>query len=69
MGVESLKIVGREASPMKKYASVKMVADIVHRVRHGVPKPTVIERAIALRESPEHCQSGYMCYYKVENAS
>ncbi len=65
MGVESLKIVGREAAPLKKFASVKMVADIVKRVRAGVPKPTVIERAIALRESPAHCHSGYMCYYKV----
>jgi U32 family peptidase len=65
-GVDSLKIVGREASPLKKLASVKMVADIVHRARHGVPKPVVIERAISLRQAPEHCHSGYMCYYKVD---
>lgn len=65
IGVDSLKIVGREASPFKKMASVKMVRDIVDRARNGVPKLHVIERAKALRESPEHCASGFMCYYKV----
>lgn len=65
MGVASLKIVGREASPFKKMASVRMVRDILDRVRKGDSKRHTIERAIALREQPEHCQSGYMCYYKV----
>jgi putative protease len=65
IGVGSLKIVGREASPFKKMASVKMVRDIVDRARNGVQKLHVIERAKALRESPEHCASGFMCYYKV----
>jgi hypothetical protein len=26
----------------------------------------VIDRAISLRAEPQHCQSGYMCYYKVD---
>lgn len=69
MGVASLKIVGRESSPFKKMASVKMVRDIVDRTRAGVPKLHVIERAIALRQEPEHCRSGYMCYYKVDSAN
>lgn len=66
MGVASLKIVGREASPFKKLASVKMVRDIVDRARAGAPKLHVIERAKSLRQSPEHCNSGYMCYYQVD---
>jgi putative protease len=33
IGVASLKIVGREASPFKKLASVRMVRDIVNRTR------------------------------------
>ena len=66
IGVESLKIVGREASPFKKLASVRMVRDIVNRTRAGAEKLTVIERAISLRGEPEHCHSGYMCYYKVD---
>ncbi|MCU1275433.1 MAG: hypothetical protein JWO48_2864 [Bryobacterales bacterium] len=68
MGVASLKIVGRESSAFKKLASVKMVRDIVDRARAGAPKLHVIERAISLRQEPEHCRSGYMCYYKVECA-
>jgi putative protease len=66
IGVSSLKIVGREASPFKKLASVRMVRDIVDRVRAGNSKLHVIERAISLRGEPQHCQSGYMCYYKVD---
>ncbi len=66
IGVASLKIVGREASPFKKMASVKMVRDIVDRARAGTPKLHVIERAKSLRETPEHCASGFMCYYKVD---
>ncbi len=65
IGVDSLKIVGREASAFKKMASVRMVRDIVDRARGGTPRLQVIERARALREEPEHCDSGYMCYYKV----
>lgn len=68
MGIESLKIVGREASPLKKLASVRMVRDVVDRARAGAPKSQVIERAMTLRDSPEHCRSGFMCYYKVDGA-
>jgi U32 family peptidase len=68
IGVASLKIVGRESSSFKKFASVKMVRDVVDRVRAGAPKLHVIERAISLRQEPEHCRSGYMCYYKVDGA-
>jgi U32 family peptidase len=66
IGVASLKIVGREASPFKKLASVRMVRDIVDRVRAGNSKPDVMARAISLRGEPQHCASGYMCYYKVD---
>jgi putative protease len=66
IGIASLKIVGREASPFKKMASVRMVREIVDRVRDGLPKLHVIDRAKSLRDTPEHCASGFMCYYKVE---
>jgi putative protease len=66
MGVASLKIVGREASPFKKMASVRMVRDIVDRVRRGASKLVTIERARSLRGAYEHCDSGFMCYYKVD---
>lgn len=66
IGVSSLKIVGREASPFKKLASVRMVRAIVDQVRAGSEKLVVIERAKSLRGDRKHCDSGYMCYYKVE---
>jgi putative protease len=65
LGIASLKIVGREASPFKKLASVRMVRDIVDRVRSGASRLVTIERARSLRGTPEHCDSGYMCYYKI----
>jgi U32 family peptidase len=64
-GVASLKVVGREASAFKKMASIKMANDIVTRVRGRQERLTVIERARSLRAEPEHCDAGYMCYYKV----
>ncbi|MFP5264079.1 MAG: peptidase U32 family protein [Blastocatellia bacterium] len=67
MGVASLKIVGREASPFKKMASVRMVRDIVNRVRAGSPKLVTIERAKSLRGERDHCEAGYMCYYKIDD--
>ena len=66
IGVASLKIVGREASPFKKLASVRMVRAIVDQVRSGSQKLVTIERAKSLRGDRKHCDSGYMCYYKVE---
>jgi putative protease len=68
IGVDSLKIVGREAPAFKKLASVRMVRDIVNRARAGAPKPQIIGRAVSLRDAPAHCRSGYMCYYKVDGA-
>jgi putative protease len=64
-GIGSGTSTATAASPFKKLASVRMVRDIVHRVRTGESKLHVIERAISLRGEPQHCQSGYMCYYKV----
>jgi putative protease len=65
MGVASLKIVGREASPFKKLAGVRMVRAIVDQVRAGEAKLVTIERAKSLRGDRSHCDSGFMCYYKV----
>jgi len=66
IGVSSLKIVGREASPYKKLASVRMVRAIVDQVRGGAEKLVTIERAKSMRGEREHCDAGYMCYYKVD---
>lgn len=64
IGIDSLKIVGREQGPFRKMASVKMVADIARRVRSGADRLVTIERARSLRNEPQHCDAGYMCYYR-----
>ena len=43
-----------------------LLARVGPRARAGTPKLHVIERAKSLRESPAHCASGFMCYYKVD---
>ncbi|WP_096199299.1 U32 family peptidase [Bacillus sp. FJAT-45350] len=64
IGVNSLKIVGRETSPYRKLASVQLVSEIVRSVREGVEEKSVKEKAIRIRKTPDKCASGYMCYYK-----
>lgn len=64
IGVDSLKIVGREASPYRKLASVQLVSSVVKSVREGWTEKQVIEKARRIRKTPEHCQAGYMCYYR-----
>jgi U32 family peptidase len=68
-GVASLKIVGREASPFRKMASVRMAADVLRRQREEAPRSSVLARARSLRGEAEahHCDAGYMCYYQVPN--
>lgn len=64
IGVDALKIVGRESSPYRKLASVQLVSSIVRAVRSGMDKNSVVEKAIRIRKTKELCASGYMCYYK-----
>ncbi len=64
IGVDSLKIVGREASPYRKLASVQLVSEVVKSVRSGMPEQQVKDKAVRIRKTPEKCASGYMCYYK-----
>jgi putative protease len=64
LGIDSLKIVGREANSVRKLASVQLVSEVVKSVRQGMEKTKVQERAIAIRKTPEFCESKYMCYYR-----
>jgi putative protease len=63
-GVASLKIVGREASPWRKMASVQLARAVLDRVRRKEPAEAVAAKARALRDTPELCASTYMCYYR-----
>lgn len=64
LGIDSLKIVGREANSFRKLASVQLVSTIVKSVREGMSKEAVQERAKRIRKTPEFCEAGYMCYYR-----
>ncbi|WP_458413393.1 U32 family peptidase [Schinkia sp. CFF1] len=64
IGVTSLKIVGREASPYRKLASVQLVSEMMKSLRAGMNEQELQEKAIRIRKTPEKCLSGYMCYYK-----
>ncbi|NSL51406.1 peptidase U32 family protein [Calidifontibacillus erzurumensis] len=64
LGIDSLKIVGREADSYRKLASVQLVSSIVKSVRAGMEDEEVKAKAKRIRKTPEHCQSGYMCYYR-----
>lgn len=64
MGVNSLKIVGREGSPYRKLASVQLVKAVVDRVRKEEAEQGVIDYAKKIRNQPGFCGSGLMCYYR-----
>lgn len=63
-GVASLKIVGREASPWRKMASVQLARAVLNRVRAADEAAAVAAKAKALRATPELCETTYMCYYR-----
>lgn len=63
-GITSLKIVGREANPYRKLASLQLVKAIVDRVRAGMGAEQIRELAIGIRDSRELCAAEYMCYYR-----
>ncbi|MDA8442680.1 MAG: U32 family peptidase [Peptococcaceae bacterium] len=64
MGVTALKIVGREAPLAKKKASVKLLHTVGELINVGDPPEVVKIKAKSLRNKPELCHSGYMCYYR-----
>lgn len=65
MGISSLKIVGREASSLRKLASLKLVRAVVEKTRAGLPEEAIPSYAQALREGVAPCVPGEMCYYEV----
>lgn len=63
MGVNSLKIVGREAPLAKKIASVKLVKRVMDLLASGEDPELIRQRAKQIRGTPDLC-TGYMCYYR-----
>ncbi|WP_100402927.1 peptidase U32 family protein [Bacillus sp. FJAT-42315] len=64
MGVDSLKIVGREGAPYRKLASVQMVKAVVDHVRKQAVEEEIKQIARSVRNQPQYCESGLMCYYR-----
>lgn len=63
-GVRVLKVVGREASTLRKLRSVQMVRGGVDRALADRGAEAIADWARSLRGQPEYCESGYMCYYR-----
>jgi putative protease len=62
-GVRSLKVVGREASLERKYASVKLAAMARDIAQNGGGAESIREAIIALRGGASLCHETHACYY------
>jgi U32 family peptidase len=62
-GIAAIKIAGREGATERKLASVRLVRQSLDRALGGASAAAVAGFARQLRKSPEHCATGYMCYY------
>ncbi len=63
-GVKAVKIVGREASFYRKMRSLQMVKAVADEAGKGGSAQEIAEFARSLRNTPEYCQKGYMCYFR-----
>lgn len=63
MGVAAIKIAGREGATARKIKSVQMVSRVLEEVVKGGDAQSVASCAVNIRKTPQHCQTGYMCYY------
>ena len=63
-GIDVVKIVGREASFVRKMRSLQLVKTVLEEAAAGARPEAVAALARALRNTPEYCDSGYMCYFR-----
>ena len=64
VGVDALKITGRQAPSLRKLANLQLLQAVVELARKGSSSDEVQEAARAFRNTPELCDAGYMCYYR-----
>ncbi len=62
-GVSSLKVVGREASLVRKEASVRLAAAALRLARQGAGPEEIRQTVIDLRGVPSLCEGAALCYY------
>lgn len=63
-GVSAVKIVGREASFHRKMGSLQLVKAVRDKALQTKNRDRIIDYARQLRQTPEYCDSGYMCYFR-----
>lgn len=63
-GVKAVKIVGREASFQRKMSSLQLVKTIMDEVRTRTPPEEIASLSRDIRNTPEFCSKGYMCYFR-----
>jgi putative protease len=63
-GVAAVKIVGREASFHRKMASIQLVKAVIDEVKEGRAPEEIARTARSIRNTPEYCDTGYMCYFR-----
>ncbi|CCK78805.1 U32 family peptidase [Desulfobacula toluolica] len=63
-GVTAVKIVGREASFHRKMGSLQLVKAVRDKTRNHTQNDRIKDYARDLRQTPEYCDSGYMCYFR-----
>ncbi len=61
-GVKAVKIVGREASFHRKMSSLQLVKAVMDVVNGGKSPGDIAAYARSLRNTPEYCNKGHMCY-------
>lgn len=62
-GIETVKIAGREAATERKIRAVELVRRVLGHMETQGTEFSVSEYAQGIRECPERCATGYMCYY------
>jgi putative protease len=63
MGIAAVKIVGREASSLRKLASLRLVRAVIEKTRSGALDGDIQAYAKALRAKLAPCVPEEMCYY------
>jgi len=62
-GVESLKVVGREAPLARKLGSVRLASIALRLAEGGATREAIRDAVVAERGAPELCESAHLCYY------
>ncbi|OFX35215.1 MAG: hypothetical protein A2Z07_05625 [Armatimonadetes bacterium RBG_16_67_12] len=63
IGVASLKVVGREASLVRKAASVRLAAVALNHAERGAGPDDIRASVVSMRGAPELCRDAHLCYY------